>query len=143
MHLYYNRIIGGMRLRQEQAPEVPCQGEMGRMEQSQKCFSSPYYLEPDIRDALEVDSNLIDQPGGQTVWLKFPDSQAAAREQLRQLEDARWFSYAAQKIEIFFASYNAIARFFTLTYINIVITRGGHFWKQVAQTSMEDNMYKE
>jgi hypothetical protein len=124
--LLFNRIIGGIRFRQERARLVsPCAvAEPLREVYDAKCYETAYNLEPSSSEGASIrEDNVHDVD---TKILLRTLSQSEVRNSLRVMEDARWFNESAQKVEVSFIVYNANTDLVTQTQIQIFVTRGGH-----------------
>lgn len=140
MYLYFNRIIGGMRLRQYKAAPVDCWGtERLAVAYGQPCFPSVYYLEPEHPESLEPDQEKV--ANSLTEWFLLPSPLKDVRIRLKELEDEAWLQQGTERVEVAFPSFNANEGLLTMTYMHIFVTRGGHFWKQVVQASVWLEMY--
>eukprot|EP00747_Dinoflagellata_sp_TGD_P184661 gnl/TRDRNA2_/TRDRNA2_40502_c0_seq1.p1 gnl/TRDRNA2_/TRDRNA2_40502_c0~~gnl/TRDRNA2_/TRDRNA2_40502_c0_seq1.p1 ORF type:complete len:829 (-),score=132.38 gnl/TRDRNA2_/TRDRNA2_40502_c0_seq1:39-2525(-) len=135
MYLYYNRLLGGMRLRQENrggdAADCPEAGGLADKVFAAPCYFGKYWLKPEMREGMEIDHSMVKE----TIIVKTLLSQAEVRQQLRKLEDELWVSPASQKVEISFASYNGNLGVLSLTFVNFFFTRAGHIHKQISPVS--------
>jgi hypothetical protein len=102
-YLIYNEIIAGMRLRQEQLPEVACR----KVEYSGRAYKTPCieingatWLVPDLGNALDINEDFVNQPGGESVYIKSGKSLTEVRQSIRELENRRWANPRTSKIEI-------------------------------------------
>lgn len=143
MYLLYHRVLGGLRLQQELADVVECSAVPDGLRTSygMPCYSSPYYLNPDVSSSFVRDETKVNLAGAETQWFRVPSSLADVRLKLRELEQNMWFRQATQRVEVALPTYNAIEGTLTMTYIHIFVTRGGRFFKQVAMGSVWLDVY--
>lgn len=133
MYLYYNRIVGGLRLRQEASEEIECPGdpELVSAIYGGPCFPDRYWTQLESYHGLGMNKDDIGRLGAEPTVLRTGWTQAEVRAKLRELEDAVWFSPATQKMEGTFITYNGKLDSLTVTYLNFFFTRAGHIMKQV------------
>lgn len=138
MYLYFQRVIGGVRFRQEARDETTCPGQEDVVAAvfGAGCFPGEYWLQPESHRGLSTNAELTDKSHSKTTYLKTGLSQAEIRTQLRTLEDEQWLSSRAQKVELSFVTYNANLHSLTFTYVNFFFSRTGHIWKQVEPVSI-------
>merc|ERR1719265_2703185 len=106
MYLFYHRVLGGVRLQQELADESECGGPL-RAAYGMPCYSSPYYLEPEVLTNFEPYVTQINRERGETQFFLVPSSLADVRAKVMELEDQMWARQATQRIEVAFPTYNA------------------------------------
>lgn len=142
MYLFYHRILGGIRLQQELSEAEECAGTDGlRKLYGEPCYASPYYLDPEKPASFQRMTEKMNRPGGETHWFLIPQSLTDVRLKLKKLEEKQWLKPATQRIEVSFPTYNANPGTVTMTYIHILITRGGRMFKQVVMASVWLDIY--
>lgn len=145
-YLYYNSVIGGVRLSQERSVSHACPNgddDLRRSLHRGVCLPDEgYVLKPELHAALRMDSDLLNQPGGETQYLPAFESQAAIRSALSKLEDQVWLSPYTAKVEVLLTTYNAHFDVFSATYLWIFINRGGHMHKVVQPISTYLTTYR-
>lgn len=141
MYIYYQRIIGGIRVRQERYPEKPCLGSESTITSSYgaTCYDGDYVLEPELHAGMAFNEALGD---GMAFFLKKNLGQGEIRAILREKEDQHWLSPATQKIEINMAVYNGALDMVTVTWINFFFARDGHIYKSIESVSLWMNNYQ-
>jgi hypothetical protein len=153
MYIMYNRVIGGVRLRQERADEMICKTKMTGRDggktvnlkeiYGQPCYPSRFYLRPDLADVIgQENPDLVDKEGGETEWFLLPGDLTEIRSQLNKMEERRWFAQATQRVELAMPSYNAIENAISMIYINFYMTSGGHLFKDVEVLSLWIDLYR-
>uniref|UniRef100_A0A7S4VIU8 EF-hand domain-containing protein n=1 Tax=Alexandrium monilatum TaxID=311494 RepID=A0A7S4VIU8_9DINO len=144
-YLFYHKIIGGVRLRQERTPLIACSTPVQEMQGTVfkgRCVGNEdYWLKPELHRGLRIREDHVNQPGGETIHLPSMMSQLRLREELRELEDRAWFSPQTAKIELLFTTYNANEDLVTATYIMFFLNRGGHIHKIVEPVSFVLDVY--
>jgi len=119
-YLYFNAILGGVRLRQEysETSECPSSSAWSRAVHSGYCVhSNDYWLMPEVFKALYTHKELLDRPKGKTVHLPSRISQSQIRQELRKLEDAIWLSPHTSKVEVMIPTYNPHVNALTATFL--------------------------
>jgi len=137
----YNRIVGGLRLRQEQAPLGTCKSSTSGIASyfyRRKCLDTAqsYGLEPDLVDARHTSP---DMSMTQWLWIYKPVDQVLA--DAKHLELNNWLNTRTQKVEIGIPIYNAEYGVHSLICVNFYFSRGGHIWKQIIPQSCYANWY--
>lgn len=144
-YLFYHRVIGGVRMRQERTPLVACparvEGLRGSIFRGQCVGGQDYWLKPELHQGLSIDMSLVNRPGGETVHLMSRRSQTEIRTQLKGLEDRAWFSPQTSKIELLFTTYNVNEDLVTATYVMFFLNRGGHIHKIIEPVSFHIDPY--
>lgn len=138
MYLYFNRMLGGVRLRAEARTPEKCPGPPDLVKEifDGPCFPSDYWLEPDLHSGLQINKEQIDKPTSPTEILRGGASQSDVRKELFRLEKEKWLNPAVQKVEISFVTYNGHVDAITITFINFFFNRGGHIIKQMESMSL-------
>lgn len=139
MYLYFNRVVGGVRLRQERSEEQECAVTdelQSQIYNGTGCYGGAYWLSPDYTETFNVDIDLTDHPDAPTHVLRTGLPQYDIRSQLKRLEEAIWFTPATQRVEVTLMTYNANADALTVTYINFYFTHAGQIWKRVEPMSI-------
>merc|ERR1719379_295455 len=124
MYLYYNRIVGGLRMQQESYPMKECLGDKDMIDAAYgaPCYQGDYILEPELHAGCGSNKALLDREGAKSVILKKNLGQSEVRALLRQMEDDMWLSPNTQKVEFFFVTYNGELDLVTATFINFFFT---------------------
>jgi len=143
-YLFFSEIVGGMRMRQEQLPVVECEHE----DLANRIYRTPCtqpntdrWLKPALDSVLSIEQDLVNKPGGETVYFRSGTDAATLHRQVRELEDKRWMNQLTSKIEIAFTVYNNHADVFTVVYLNFFLNRGGHIHKVIEPVSIMLNPY--
>eukprot|EP00928_Gymnodinium_smaydae_P049401 TRINITY_DN3314_c0_g1_i1.p1 TRINITY_DN3314_c0_g1~~TRINITY_DN3314_c0_g1_i1.p1 ORF type:complete len:944 (+),score=180.84 TRINITY_DN3314_c0_g1_i1:109-2940(+) len=133
-YLFFNSIIGGLRLRQEQLDIVPCASPgLAGTAYDNSCVASTkdYWLKPDLDTILWTDEDLVNKAGGETYYILSQTAQSDVRRQLRDLENRAWVNQRTAKVELLFTTYNAHQNIFVATYVNFFINQAGHIHKAI------------
>jgi hypothetical protein len=145
-YLYYNSVVGGVRMRQERTDVETCPNSDTDLKASlHRGLCVPdvgYFLMPELHSALRTDVSLTDKPGGRTVYLKSLETQISVRDQLRKLENDVWLGPYTAKVEVLLTTYNAHLDIFSATYVWVFINRGGHMHKVLEPTSTHLTPYR-
>eukprot|EP00928_Gymnodinium_smaydae_P021197 TRINITY_DN18250_c0_g3_i1.p1 TRINITY_DN18250_c0_g3~~TRINITY_DN18250_c0_g3_i1.p1 ORF type:complete len:958 (-),score=117.64 TRINITY_DN18250_c0_g3_i1:466-3339(-) len=135
-YLYYNNVIGGVRLRQERNEPGPCKADNGGALHPGSCVSgSSMWLRPELRDAIRFDFEAATIPGAEQAYLLSNTLQEEVREQLWGLERKVWFHPETRKIEITLPTYNPHMNLLTTTIILMYMNQAGHIHKIVEPIS--------
>jgi len=133
-YLYFNEIVAGMRMRQEQMAPRECQGsELFGKAYRTSCFdvNNGAWLPPDLDTALLIDDSNLNKPGGETVYFKSGTGVVDVHRHIRDLENKRWVNPRTAKIELTFTLYNNQMNVFVTVFINFFFSRGGHIHKVI------------
>lgn len=134
--LRYNRIVGGVRVRQER-PEDPhtCETTRTLLDlYNYDCVSGlDYNIEPEAGLPTQRAELTLDPVREQWLWIS--DPKEVVVEQIESLQDSDWYDRATMKIEISIPVYNAEYGIHTLVFVNFYKSRGGHIWKKVIPKS--------
>jgi len=137
--IYYNRVVGGIRLRQERNVVVPCvpNPELDAFYNADcKGNVKDYSLDPDIDVARSM------SPDEEwTKWLWVHEEAETVEEKVKQLELTGWLDKNTEKIEISIPIYNAEYSVHSLINVNFFFTRGGHVWKHIIAQSIYANWF--
>lgn len=135
MFIIFNRIVGGIRLRQERAPEEDCKlSPILNKFYGRKCRSESvrqYNLDPD----LEVARSTVDPDENYTRWLYVHRPADDIARQVFDLEAMMWLDDYTTKIEIGVPIYNAEYSVHSLITVNFYFQRGGHIFKHIITQS--------
>eukprot|EP00403_Amphidinium_massartii_P029866 CAMPEP_0178390556 /NCGR_PEP_ID=MMETSP0689_2-20121128/10708_1 /TAXON_ID=160604 /ORGANISM="Amphidinium massartii, Strain CS-259" /LENGTH=1012 /DNA_ID=CAMNT_0020011071 /DNA_START=36 /DNA_END=3074 /DNA_ORIENTATION=+ len=104
LHLHYNRIVGGIRLRQERNEAFQCFGgsEPGLASfYGKPCTDDRYPTDPDMNEARQTDADEL-----ATRWIWVNSSLADMQAQLVDMELSQWLDRQTAKIEIGIPIYN-------------------------------------
>jgi len=138
VYLYYNSIIGGVRLSQERASLNACQDEVSDLLYYGKCSEDrrDYMLPPQLHPSFYPVTDRLNLEGGDTVYFLSGTARSEIRKELRELENRVWLAPQTEKIEILFATYNPQLQVVTATFIFFHINVGGHIYKHVQPVSL-------
>jgi len=132
--LRYNRVVGGIRLRQERSYE--------------ECTSTDFLLE--LYDGtcvgghdynIDPEAGLFTQRAETTInpqreeWLWILDSLETVTQKTEDLEANGWYDRHTMKIEFAIPVYNAEFGVHTIVFVNFYKSRGGHIFKKVIPRS--------
>mmetsp|Transcript_98654 Transcript_98654/g.180103 ORF Transcript_98654/g.180103 Transcript_98654/m.180103 type:complete len:733 (-) Transcript_98654:24-2222(-) len=145
MYLYFNRMLGGLRMRAEWREPESCPGPSDLVNAvfNAPCFDSDYWLNPDLRAGLRTDEEYVNKPALKTEVLRAGWSQQRVRQELLRLEKEKWLNPAVQKLELSFVTFNGHIDVVTITYINFFFNRGGHIIKHLESMSLWLHPYHE
>eukprot|EP00929_Paragymnodinium_shiwhaense_P119621 TRINITY_DN91520_c0_g1_i1.p1 TRINITY_DN91520_c0_g1~~TRINITY_DN91520_c0_g1_i1.p1 ORF type:complete len:1155 (-),score=290.49 TRINITY_DN91520_c0_g1_i1:126-3590(-) len=128
----YNRIVGGVRLRQERSTEERCTTapELAAL-WNRKCLTHKgdkwYDLEPDRQQGISTP--YPDETYTRWLWVHESEERMAAK--LREWELENWLDPLTYKMEIGIPIYNAEYGVHALVTVNFYFSRGGHIWKSI------------
>mmetsp|Transcript_38886 Transcript_38886/g.91562 ORF Transcript_38886/g.91562 Transcript_38886/m.91562 type:complete len:1329 (+) Transcript_38886:201-4187(+) len=125
--LNYNRMIGGVRVRQERSSASSC--EKHRFVAPPCVGGLGYELFPETWVAFTTTDPQ------QEFWLWSQDPADALTEQAVEKELEGWLNDGTRKIEIALPVFNAEYEVLTIAYVNFWWSRGGHVWKRVLPMS--------
>mmetsp|Transcript_44462 Transcript_44462/g.81176 ORF Transcript_44462/g.81176 Transcript_44462/m.81176 type:complete len:1029 (-) Transcript_44462:49-3135(-) len=129
--LNYNRIVGGLRLRQERSPEKSCDMESGLADfYGELCTGDRYPTDPDMNEARSTDA---DESATRWIWVN--TSQDLISAQLIDMELNGWLDRKTAKIEISIPIYNGEYGLHSLICVNFYFSRGGRIWKHIIPES--------
>jgi len=134
--LRHNRIVIGMRLRQERSEsDGECRWtELDRVYDKACVGGTGYELDPDTSKARTTPN-----PQGKR-WVYIHDDIAQVKEQVLRLEESKWLDDQTMKVEMALPLYNAEYGLHTLIFIDFFFSRGGHVWKEIiAQSTLADH----
>lgn len=141
--LYYNRIVGGVRLVQERSGGeggVVCPTKASLLSlYSMTCVEGlEYNIYPESGLPRERATLTVDPQG--LEWLYVFDDYDVLQQQVWDLEAGDengklWLDRHTQKIEIAIPVYNAEFGVHTLIRVNFYFSRGGHIWKKIIPQS--------
>eukprot|EP00928_Gymnodinium_smaydae_P084976 TRINITY_DN6826_c0_g2_i1.p1 TRINITY_DN6826_c0_g2~~TRINITY_DN6826_c0_g2_i1.p1 ORF type:complete len:1042 (-),score=231.14 TRINITY_DN6826_c0_g2_i1:33-3158(-) len=134
--LNYNRIIGGVRFRQERSSGEACSSPEELVPfANQSCVGLGYELDPESWDARGMTNP------EREAWLYVREDFEALEQQLVAMEAAHWLDRYTQKVEITVPIYTAEFGLHTMLSINFYFSRGGHIWKQLFPYSTYANWW--
>lgn len=138
MYLYFNRMIGGVRMRAESREPESCPGpnDLVKAAFNAPCFDSDYWLNPDLHLGLKTKKDYVNKPASKTEVLRAGWSQQKVRQELLRLEKEKWLNPAVQKLELSFVTFNGHIDVVTITYVNFFFNRGGHIIKHLESMSL-------
>lgn len=137
MWLHFNRIVGGVRMRQERSKNIEC----GSVQDLLKVYDMEcvgglgYELDPEIRSA-----RFTKEPKRE-VWMYSYDDLANLQEQVWGWERERWLDKKTMKVEIAIPAYNGEFGVHVMIYINFFFSRGGHIWKKLMPLGFAAQMH--
>eukprot|EP00928_Gymnodinium_smaydae_P079667 TRINITY_DN63535_c0_g1_i1.p1 TRINITY_DN63535_c0_g1~~TRINITY_DN63535_c0_g1_i1.p1 ORF type:complete len:795 (-),score=124.47 TRINITY_DN63535_c0_g1_i1:297-2681(-) len=141
-YLFYNSILGGMRIRQERTDDIDCpaasmDAELASSAHKGACVpDNGYWLRPELHSALGMYEEQVNKPEAKNQYLLSGQSQTEIRAQLRKLENDAWINPRTAKVEMLYTTYNAHLDLFTCTFILLFMNRGGHFHKLLEPVSI-------
>eukprot|EP00930_Biecheleria_cincta_P027134 TRINITY_DN1905_c0_g1_i8.p1 TRINITY_DN1905_c0_g1~~TRINITY_DN1905_c0_g1_i8.p1 ORF type:complete len:933 (-),score=157.50 TRINITY_DN1905_c0_g1_i8:72-2870(-) len=143
-YLFFNSIVAGLRLSQEQVPLEECQGaDLHLRAYDSKCLQDPgYWIEPDLDEALGMTKSRLNKPNASTHYFLSQWTQAEVRKQAKALENNAWLNQRTGKVEILFTTYNAHQHIFTALYVYFFVNRGGHIHKFIKPMSVWVDPYQ-
>jgi hypothetical protein len=127
--LHFNRLIGGIRFRQERGPREECK-TMKRLQNTynRKCSEnyggSGYELYPELETAKKTLDPMKD------FWLWAHDDVEINLEKLREKEREGWLDEETVKMEIVVPVYNGQFGVYSVIHFNFFFSYGGHIWKR-------------
>eukprot|EP00927_Polykrikos_kofoidii_P044713 TRINITY_DN38601_c0_g1_i1.p1 TRINITY_DN38601_c0_g1~~TRINITY_DN38601_c0_g1_i1.p1 ORF type:complete len:1045 (-),score=155.80 TRINITY_DN38601_c0_g1_i1:52-3186(-) len=137
--LHHNRIVGGLRLRQERSDQND--DDCTTPESLLVFYRKPcvgghrYELEPESRQASTT------RDPQEEEWLHVHDDLAKTHSAIAALEAKGWLDDFTQKIEITLAVYNAELGVHAIILINFFFPRGGHIWKKIVPLSIRSTLF--
>lgn len=129
-YLNYDRIVGGVRLRQEVSDITECTSEDVMPFYRKECVSGP-----DYRLLPEFFTSLTTTNPQREFWLWAIEDQNILLDTLVIKETDGWFDDRTRKIEIMLPLYNAQLSVYTIVYVNFFLSRGGKIWSQIVALS--------
>mmetsp|Transcript_47686 Transcript_47686/g.103713 ORF Transcript_47686/g.103713 Transcript_47686/m.103713 type:complete len:1192 (-) Transcript_47686:125-3700(-) len=135
----YNRIVGGVRLRQERSNPGPCPSPLAQAFYHKPCsvdLPNAYEEEPELSLGRVTTA---DESRTTWIWVHHPNDMI--NEQMLQLELSKWVDDRTTKIEIGIPIYNAEYSIHSLINVNFFFARGGHIWKQIVPQSCYTSWY--
>mmetsp|Transcript_40203 Transcript_40203/g.106661 ORF Transcript_40203/g.106661 Transcript_40203/m.106661 type:complete len:1033 (-) Transcript_40203:502-3600(-) len=134
----YNRVVGGLRLRQERSHAKSCaQNELATF-YSRSCTDRSYNVDPDMLDARQMNAD-----ESRTEWLWLHQERATVEAQLRTLELSQWLDDQTQKIEIGVPVWNGEYGIHALVTVNFYFSRGGMIYKNIISQSCWYEWYRD
>jgi len=141
-YLYYNSIVGGVRLLQERATTQQCTPNTRFSFHSGQCFSENlYWLKPELHTGLSYNKDWVDTPGGETKYLLAGSKQSTIRQITRALEDQAWIGPETAKVEILLPTYNQHIETLTATFITFFVNHAGHIHKLIEPITIPMEAY--
>lgn len=134
--LEYNRIVGGVRFRQERSDGHACEstGQLLNF-YNQSCVGPAYETEPELWEG-----RFMNHPTRKS-WFYVREDYSVLKDRLREMEASRWLDRGTKKIEISIPVYTAEFGLHTLVMCNFYFSRGGHIWKQIIPQSTYAEWY--
>eukprot|EP00931_Biecheleriopsis_adriatica_P090894 TRINITY_DN64801_c0_g1_i1.p1 TRINITY_DN64801_c0_g1~~TRINITY_DN64801_c0_g1_i1.p1 ORF type:complete len:902 (+),score=111.03 TRINITY_DN64801_c0_g1_i1:115-2820(+) len=130
-YLWFNSVVGGVRLKQSRAVVIDCPGD--------KAYASHLHsglcIEPVDRAWSKPESwsswHMEDVAGGETVFISSGIPQAGVRQQLRDLEKAAWLNPLTTRVEMLFITYNPHIDLLVVVRVGLDISSSGHFHRSI------------
>jgi len=137
-YLNFNKIVGGVLLRQARASEQPLPDPALRAFYGQSVWSDDSFP-VDMHQRPLINDVLIARPSYSADlnrWLLLADSETQMDTTLTDLESSNWLSAMTMEANANFIVYNA--HFSTLTYTDIHFfqSRSGHMWRSVTHETL-------
>lgn len=127
IYLFYQTIIGGVRLRQQQVVSKECSS--GDTKHTTECYeNNDNWLKPELHNFF-VTTDTVNLPGAETHYLRSRTPRSDVRAELRKLEDTAWFNERSTMVEILFTTHNHHIDVFVATFIRFYINPSGHIHK--------------
>lgn len=135
--LQFNRIVGGIRIRQERSDNEECSNpeDLAKVYALQCVKGFGYELDPEIRSA-----RFTAEPSGET-WLYTISSLAELEEIIWNMERFKWLDKNTKKVEIAIPAYNGELGLHVMMYVNFFFNRGGHIYKKLMPLSFTSNLH--
>jgi len=135
--LNYNRIVGGVRIRQERSDDKPCETlfELVRFYGKRCVGGLGYELYPELPGAT------ITTDPTREFWLYVPDDVNTMLDVLYTKEVDLWLDERTRKVEIVFPMFNVDVGLYSLVATNFYFSRGGHIWKRIIPMSTYSEWY--
>jgi len=130
--LKYNKIVGGIRIRQERSEVEKCKFSADPLNvfYNKSCVGGLGYERfPDFSEAKDSTDPVREQ------WFSIHDDLDVVLEQVNEMETSGWLDRKTRKVEIAIPCYNAEYNVYTLMTVNLFFPRGGHIWKRVMAMS--------
>jgi len=140
--LFYNRVIGGVRILQSSAVSSQCDNPVsaalaarGQCTYEEEGTTLNLNVEPELTDVREARGGVND-PNTPPTWFSLHDSQDTLLRKLTDLEDTEYFDWNTVRLEVQFLTYNAEYDLLTLTQCIFFQGRSGHLWKRIVHASL-------
>lgn len=128
--LNFNRVIGGVRFRQDRSAEQECESSSDLWAfYNRACVGGfGHELWPETWEAWGIDAT-------EEFWLFIHDDVDVILDEVYTKETQHWMSDATRQIEIGIPAYNAGYGVYSFVTINFYVNRGGHIWKRIIAKS--------
>lgn len=135
--LNYNRIIGGIRIRQESSSDEVCESSPDLWEfYNKSCVGGKgYELWPETWSSFGIANPTSEW------WLYIQDDVEDVLQDAIDQETSSWLSDRTTKVELAIPVYNAGLRVYSLVTVNFFFNRGGMIWKRVLAMSTFSNWF--
>eukprot|EP00931_Biecheleriopsis_adriatica_P000594 TRINITY_DN10066_c0_g5_i1.p1 TRINITY_DN10066_c0_g5~~TRINITY_DN10066_c0_g5_i1.p1 ORF type:complete len:912 (-),score=171.94 TRINITY_DN10066_c0_g5_i1:116-2806(-) len=131
-YLWFNTVIGGVRLQQEQVKVTSCSDEFGQNLHRGICTEEGrHWISMQKETYLDMDSSRMNTPRAETIFLLAGSTQKDIRQQLRAHENAAWLSPLTSKLMVTFPTYNPHLQAIAVTNVMISVNRAGHFFRAI------------
>jgi len=146
--LYFNRLIGGVRLVQSRATSSQCgtkslealaAGGKGQCSFDSEGSSLELNHQPTIYDVNTAKGGL-DEFNGDPVWFGHDHTEHEMVTKLLELENSDWFDWNTVRLDAQLLTYNAHFDVLSLTSVSFHQSRSGHIWKNVVHDSLFMNL---
>jgi len=129
--LNYNRLVGGIRVRQERGTPGPCTTKGANLGfYGIDCrHGLGYELWPETWTAFTTTN------GERDFWLWVHEEQTTLLDRVYQKEAEDWLDAATRKIEIAIPIMNLEYNIYSLIFVSLFFSRGGHIWKRIIPMS--------
>mmetsp|Transcript_60169 Transcript_60169/g.105411 ORF Transcript_60169/g.105411 Transcript_60169/m.105411 type:complete len:1208 (+) Transcript_60169:107-3730(+) len=129
--LHYNRIVGGLRLRQEVSTQDGCTTlDVLLPFYERKCVGGlKYEIYPEMWTARSTTDPQRE------FWLWAHDDVKEVIDLLREKEIEHWLDDRTMKIEIAIPVYNGQFGVHSIIFVDFFFSRGGHIWKRIIPMS--------
>lgn len=136
--LNYDRIVGGIRFRQQREPAQKCvAGESLMNFYGEECYGDRHHaLEPEMGMAYQR----ITKPSNVT-WFYVHEETYMHQYRITMMEAANWLDPSTTKVEIAIPVYTGEFGLHTLVNVNFYFSRSGHIWKEVMPLSAFGEWY--
>jgi len=137
----YNRIVGGIRFRQERSKTIECEfTENVDASLGETCVPRDeyYQIAPELVDAMQTNA-----AAEKTRWIWTHDTTQTVYRKINEMEVDGWLDDQVSKVEISVPTYNAEFGLHTLLTVNFYFSTGGHTSTRIiAQSCFADWFYK-
>jgi len=140
VYVYYNRIIGGIRISQERDETVTgCREWAPGLQEAygMPCVGGQTYEQPEMSEMRFTPA----PKESRVTWLYIQKDIDVINSEVLQMELDSWLDKRTQKIQVSLPVYNAEYGIHTLIRMNLFFSRGGHIWKVIIPMSVFDEFF--